>query len=223
MMLEDWSEDSQARIAHGSALIVGVGGLGSPVALYLAAAGVGRLGLVDPDVVSITNLQRQILYSERELGKSKVLKAADRLASLNSDVEITVFPTRFDEVSGIEMAREYDVIVDCTDNYATRFAIDAVATALGKPWVYGAISGLEGQISVMNAKSAMRFSSLFPEREALVGIPASAGAVAGPCPGVVGSIQALEALTLLSGRGSELDGKLLVCNLKKYEFYTLNL
>lgn len=218
-----WGEDAQLLLANSSALIVGAGGLGSPVALYLAAAGVGRIGIVDPDTVSLSNLQRQILYSESELGLPKAHRAAVRLKALNSEVEVVPFATRFDEAFGWKVAAEYDVIIDCTDNYATRYAIDSVAAHLGIPWVYGAISGLEGQVSVMNAKAGTRFATLFPEREALSAVAPSAGAVAGPCPGVVGSIQALEAIRLLSNQASQLDGNLLSINLINYQFNLFSL
>lgn len=219
MMMPDWGEDGQRRIAQARVLIVGAGGLGSPVALYLAAAGVGTIGLCDADTVSLTNLQRQILYSEVQLDMPKAPIAAARLRALNSQIEIKVYAERFEGLRATEIAQDFDIIVDCTDNYSTRYLIDS----LGKPWVFGAISTFYGQASLFNANSRRRFIDLFPERDTLESIGASEGAVAGPTPGVVGSIQALEALKYIVGIASPLDGRLLSVDLLNYDFILLDI
>ena len=147
-------------------LIVGVGGLGSPIALYLAGAGVGTLGLVDDDQVSISNLQRQVLYAEADLGQPKPLCGARRVQGLNSDVNVEVYPFRLDKKNAGELIRNYDIVVDGCDNFATRYLLNDVCNAWGKPYVYGAIQGFEGQVSVFcYGEGAKNYRDLYPDEE----------------------------------------------------------
>lgn len=150
IILPEIGEEGQNKLQKAKVLIVGVGGLGSPIALYLAGAGVGCLGLVDDDSVSISNLQRQVLYSEEELGKPKVVCAAHRLTSLNSEIETRYYSTRLTAENADRIIQEYDIVVDGCDNFDTRYLINDICIKQGKPYVYGAICGFEGQVSVFN-------------------------------------------------------------------------
>ena len=146
--LPEIGEAGQEKLRNAKVLIVGVGGLGSPIALYLAGAGVGTLGLVDDDKVSISNLQRQVLYAEADVDQSKPLCGARRVQGLNSDVKVEVYPFRLDKRNASELIRNYDIVVDGCDNFATRYLLSDTCSALGKPYVYGAIQGFTGQVSV---------------------------------------------------------------------------
>lgn len=148
MILPEIGEDGQQKLKQAKVLIVGVGGLGSPIALYLTGAGVGCIGLVDDDVVSISNLQRQVLYSEKELGKPKATCAAERLSALNSEITIRTYPIRLTEENAQEIISQYDIVVDGCDNFSTRYLINDICAEMGKVYVYGAICGFEGQVSV---------------------------------------------------------------------------
>lgn len=150
MILPEIGEDGQQKLKQAKVLIVGVGGLGSPIALYLTGAGVGCIGLVDDDVVSISNLQRQVLYSEKELGKPKAICAAERLSALNSEITIRTYPTRLTEENAQEIISQYDIVVDGCDNFSTRYLINDICAEMGKVYVYGAICGFEGQVSVFH-------------------------------------------------------------------------
>ena len=150
MILPEIGEDGQQKLKQAKVLIVGVGGLGSPIAPYLTGAGVGCIGLVDDDVVSISNLQRQVLYSEKELGKPKAICAAERLSALNSEITIRTYPIRLTEENAQEIISQYDIVVDGCDNFSTRYLINDICAEMGKVYVYGAICGFEGQVSVFH-------------------------------------------------------------------------
>lgn len=150
MILPEIGEDGQQKLKQAKVLIVGVGGLGSPIVLYLTGAGVGCIGLVDDDVVSISNLQRQVLYSEKELGKPKAICAAERLSALNSEITIRTYPIRLTEENAQEIISQYDIVVDGCDNFSTRYLINDICAEMGKVYVYGAICGFEGQVSVFH-------------------------------------------------------------------------
>lgn len=150
MILPEIGEEGQRKLKQAKVLIVGVGGLGSPIALYLAGAGVGCIGLVDDDVVSISNLQRQVLYSEKELGKPKAICAAKRLSALNSEITSQPYPTRLTEENAQEIISQYDIVVDGCDNFSTRYLINDICAKTGKVYVYGAICSFEGQVSVFH-------------------------------------------------------------------------
>ena len=200
--LEEIGEEGQKRIAQARVLIVGVGGLGSPTAMYLAAAGVGYIGLIDDDIVSLSNLQRQILYTESELGMYKAEAAAVRLRSMNADVAVTPIVDRLTEENAEEVIGRYDMVVDGCDNFDTRRLMDRTCRRLGKPYIYGAIQGFAGQVSVFMDDNV--------GYEELFGGPSgtSSQSVAGMTAGTVGSVMAHEALKLICGYGESLSGRL---------------
>lgn len=218
--LPEIGPQGQAKISRARVLIVGVGGLGSPISLYLAGAGVGHIGLVDDDVVSPSNLHRQVLYTTAETGQSKAAQAARRLTALNPDVEVTALAIRLTEENAEEIVSNYDIVVDGCDNYATRYIIDDVCRRLGKPYVYGAVCGFEGQASVFHATpSSPGYRNLYPTPPP----PPASKALVGMTPGVVGSILAHETLKLICGYGPTLDGRLWTINLLTMESFTLAL
>ncbi|MDE7152902.1 MAG: HesA/MoeB/ThiF family protein [Muribaculaceae bacterium] len=212
-MLTEIGEAGQWKISGVSVLIVGLGGLGAPVAIYLAGAGVGRLGLCDPDTVSESNLQRQVLYDGATIGHPKVVIAARRISALNPDVTTELHDAGLTPGNAADIISRYDYVVDCCDNFATRYLIDDTCAALGKTWVYGSIGEFTGQVAVINGSSATRYSTLYPDREALCSRPSRVRGVLGPVPGVVGAIEASETLKLITGAGEPLDGKLFTIDL----------
>lgn len=212
--------EGQTKISRARVLIVGVGGLGSPISLYLTGAGVGHIGLIDDDVVSPSNLHRQVLYATTETGQSKAAQAAQRLTALNPDVEVTALAIRLTEDNAEEIVCNYDIVVDGCDNYATRYIIDDVCRRLGKPYVYGAVCGFEGQASVFHATpSSLGYRNLYPTPPP----PPASKALVGMTPGVVGSILAHETLKLICGYGPTLAGRLWTINLLTMESFTLAL
>lgn len=215
MILPEIGEEGQRKLKEAKVLIVGVGGLGSPIALYLAGAGVGCIGLVDDDMVSISNLQRQVLYSEKELGKSKAICAAERLSALNSEIRVRHYPTRLTEDNARDLIREYDMVVDGCDNFATRYLINDICVEQGKTYVYGAICGFEGQVSVFNYGDQKKsYRDLYPDEEEMKRMPSPPKGVMGITPAVVGSIEATEVLKVICGFGDVLAGKLWTIDLR---------
>lgn len=203
----------QQKLKASSVLVIGTGGLGSPVALYLAAAGVGRIGIVDYDVVDASNLQRQIIHGTSTLGKRKVESARRRMLDLNPDIEVIAYDEPFTSENATRIAADYDVIVDGTDNFPTRYLSNDVAVFLGKPNVYASIFRFDGQVSVFYAKEGPCYRCLFPAPPPPGLVPSCAeGGVLGVLPGVIGSIQATETLKLLLGIGEPLIGRLLLYN-----------
>lgn len=214
-MLPEIGEAGQKLLKEAKVLIVGVGGLGSPIALYLAGAGVGCIGLVDDDVVSISNLQRQVLYSERELGKPKAVCAAERLAALNSEITVRPYPTRLTKENAFDIIREYDMVVDGCDNFATRYLINDCCVELGIPYIYGAICGFEGQVSVFNYGTDKKsYRDLYPDEAEMLRMPPPSKGVMGITPAVVGSIEATEVLKVIGCFGDVLSGKLWTIDLR---------
>ena len=211
LVLPQIGEEGQKKLKATRVLIVGVGGLGSAIALYLAGAGVGRIGVVDEDVVGFSNLQRQVLYGESTLDRPKTESATSRLTDLNRNVEVITFPRRFEHEVGQQIAREYDLIVDGTDNFETRYAINDVCLALGIPYVYGAIFRLEGQASLLCTADGPCYRCLFPEPPAPETIMTGKQAgILGAVPGTIGTLQATEAIKWIVGIGAPLVGRLLV-------------
>ena len=203
-------------------LIVGAGGLGSPTAIYLAAAGVGRLGLVDFDRVDVTNLHRQILYGTSAVGRPKLEAAKERLEDLNEDVKVETHETRLTSENALEILANYDVVIDGTDNFATRYLVNDACVMLGKPNVYGSIFRFEGQASVFATKDGPCYRCLYPEPPPPHLVPSCAeGGVLGVLPGVVGTIQATEAIKLITGAGETLAGRLLLFDALRMTFRTL--
>jgi adenylyltransferase/sulfurtransferase len=203
----------QKKIKAASVLIIGTGGLGSPVALYLAAAGVGRIGLVDYDVVDESNLQRQVIHGASRLGWLKVESARERMLDLNPDIEVEIYNEPFTSENALRIAADYDVLIDGTDNFPTRYLTNDVCVLLGKPNVYGSIFRFDGQVSIFYAKEGPCYRCLFPEPPPPGLVPSCAeGGVLGVLPGVIGTLQATEALKLILGIGEPLIGKLMLYN-----------
>ena len=215
MILPEIGEEGQLKLKKAKVLIVGVGGLGSPIALYLAGAGVGCIGLVDDDRVSISNLQRQVLYSENELDKPKAVCAAERLSALKSGISILPYSTRLTEENAGNIIRKYDIVVDGCDNFATRYLINDICIEQRKPYVYGAICGFEGQVSVFNyGEMKKSYRDLYPNEEEMKRMPPPPKGVIGVTPAVVGSIEATEVLKIICGFGDILAGKLWTIDLR---------
>jgi molybdopterin/thiamine biosynthesis adenylyltransferase len=212
LVLPRFGLDGQKALRRARVLIVGTGGLGSPAAIYLAACGVGTLGLVDFDTVELANLQRQILHATPEVGAAKVDSAARHLQALNPDTAIEKRAARLDEANAAEIVGAYDLVVDGTDNFPSRYLLNEICARLGKPYVYGAIFRFQGQTSVFDARRGPCYRCLYPDRpspEEATPSAAEAG-VLGVVPGVVGSIQATEAVKLIVGQGRPLIGRLLL-------------
>jgi len=202
--------EGQLNLKKARVLIIGTGGLGSPISLYLAAAGIGTLGLVDFDVVESSNLQRQVVHGNSTLGLPKVESAKQRLQDLNSHIQINTYDTAFNTDNALELVGAYDLVIDGTDNFETRYLVNDACVQLGKPLVYGAIYRFDGQISVLNYKGGPCYRCLFPQAPPAELAPnCSAGGVIGVLPGVVGMIQATEAIKLLIGIGEPLSGRLM--------------
>ena len=217
--LPELGEAGQRKLGNGSVLIVGAGGLGSPAAIYLAAAGVGRIGLVDFDRVDITNLHRQILYGTSDVGRPKLEAARERLNDLNPEVQIETHEARLSSENALEIVPRYDVIVDGTDNFATRYLVNDACKILGKPNVYGSIFRFDGQASVFATEEGPCYRCLYPEPPPPGMVPSCAeGGVLGVLPGVVGAIQAIEAIKLITGIGEPLIGRILAYDALEQSF-----
>jgi adenylyltransferase/sulfurtransferase len=208
--LPDFGVEGQRKLLDARVLLIGAGGLGCPLALYLTAAGVGHIGLIDDDVVDMSNLQRQVLYGSDDVGKPKVDVALARLRAMNPDVDAVGFKTRITSENALELLRPYDVIIDGTDNFPTRYLSNDACVLLGKPTVYGAILRFEGQASTFDAKRGPCYRCLFPEPPPPGAVPSCAeGGVLGILPGVIAMIQATEAVKLITGIGEPLIGRFL--------------
>ncbi len=211
-MLPDVGVEGQKRIIDSSVLIVGLGGLGAPVAMYLTAAGVGRIGLADRDSVGVSNLQRQVLYDEGCVGHPKTDCALRRLERMSRSTILEVHDEGLTPENASAVIGGYDIVADCTDNFSTRLLIDEMCHIAGKPWVHGAIEGFRGMVTVFNHKQGRRYADLYPD----INASADSGRVIGTfgvTPGVVGSLQAAEVLKLAGGFGEPLDGRLLTIDL----------
>lgn len=213
LLIPEVGLEGQRKLKGASALVIGTGGLGSPVALYLAAAGVGRIGLVDYDVVDSSNLQRQVIHGSSTVGKLKVESARARLIDLNPGVEVETYNEPFTSANAMRIAADYDILLDGTDNFPTRYLTNDVSVFLGKPNVYASIYRFDGQVSVFYAKEGPCYRCLFPEPPPPGLVPSCAeGGVLGVLPGTIGTIQATEALKVLLGIGQPLIGRLLLYN-----------
>lgn len=211
LLLPEVTLEGQKRLRAARVLLVGAGGLGSPLALYLAAAGVGRIGLVEFDRVDLTNLQRQILYSTADVGRPKLEAARERLAGLNPEVEIVPHAARLSSANAMEIVAGYDVVADGTDNFPTRYLVNDACVLLGKPNVHASVFRFDGQLAVFDAARGPCYRCLFPEPPPPGLVPSCAdGGVLGVLPGILGTLQALEVLKLLLGRGEPMIGRLLL-------------
>ncbi len=224
LLIPDVGLEGQRTLKASSALVIGTGGLGSPVSLYLAAAGVGRIGLIDYDIVDSTNLQRQILHGTSTIGVLKVDSARKRLLDLNPLIQVDAINEPFTSANAMQIASGYNIIIDGTDNFPTRYLSNDVAVFLGIPNVYGSIYRFDGQASVFYAKQGPCYRCLFPEPPPPGLVPTCAeGGVLGVLPGTIGTIQATEALKMLLGIGSSLVGRLLLYNALDMTFEFVNL
>lgn len=222
ILLPQLDLEGQERLLRARVAIVGLGGLGSPVAMYLAAAGVGHLSLVDPDVVELSNLQRQVVHASPDLGRPKVESARERLAALNPGLVIDTVAERLDGPALAALAAGVDVLVDATDNFPSRFALNAASLAAGTPLVSGAAIRFEGQVTVFRPREAASpcYRCLYAESDEPAGRCGDSGVLA-PLLGIVGSIQATEVLKLLSGAGEPLQGRLLLIDAAAMDFRSL--
>jgi molybdopterin/thiamine biosynthesis adenylyltransferase/rhodanese-related sulfurtransferase len=224
LIMPEVGMDGQRKLKAASVLCVGAGGLGSPLLLYLAAAGVGHIGLVEFDVVDESNLQRQIIHGTSTLGKSKMESAKARLLDLNPLIEITGYEEPLTSANAMDIIPQYDVVADGTDNFQTRYLTNDACVMLGKPNVYGSIFRFEGQASVFYAKEGPCYRCLFPEPPPPGLVPSCAeGGVLGVLPGVIGTIQATEVVKLIIGQGEPLIGRLLLYDALEMSFTTLKL
>ncbi|MDB6006720.1 MAG: moeZ [Prosthecobacter sp.] len=225
LAIPEFGIEGQRRLKGARVLCIGAGGLGSPITLYLAAAGIGGLGLVDPDTVEITNLQRQILFGQKDLGRKKLEAARDRLMDVNPHVDIQVYPELFTAANAMRIAADYDVIIDGTDNFPTRYLSNDIAVWLRKPNVYGSILRFDGQVGVFAPHlGAPCYRCMCPQPPPPGMVPSCAeGGVLGVLPGLIGTMQALEAIKLITGIGQPLLGKLLHVDTLSMRFRTLTL
>lgn len=211
LLLPEVGLEGQKRLKAARVLLIGTGGLGAPVALYLAAAGVGKLGIVDFDFVDISNLQRQIIHSTKDINRPKVASAKDKIKAINPEIQVETYNTTLSSKNALEIIREYDLVVDGTDNYPTRYLINDACVLLGKPLVYGSIFQFEGQASVFYAGQGPCYRCLYPEPPPPGLVPSCAeGGVVGVLPGIIGTIQAAEAIKLIVGGSESLIGRLLL-------------
>ena len=224
LIMPEVGMDGQLKLKAAKVLLIGTGGLGAPLGLYLTAAGVGRLGLVDFDVVDFTNLQRQVTFTTQDVGKRKIEAARDRLQGLNPEIQIDTHEVKLTSENALTILRDYDIIVDGTDNFPTRYLVNDACVLLGKPNVYGSIFRFEGQATVFALDDGPCYRCLYPEPPPPGLVPSCAeGGVLGVLPGIVGSIQANETIKLIIGRGESLKGRLLMFDALKMKFRELRL
>jgi len=222
LTLPQVGDSGQRRLKGASVFCVGAGGLGSPALLYLAAAGIGKITIIDDDTIERSNLQRQILHADTSVGESKATSAAARLTQLNPEVEVITHQKRLTSENALEMLRGHDVVIDGTDNIPTRYLINDACEILGIPWVYGSIFRFEGQVTVFNHDGGPTYRDLFPNPPPPEAIPScEEGGVLGILPGVIGSIQATEVLKIILGLGDILTGRLLVYDALEMSFRDL--
>ena len=214
----------QERLKNGSVLVVGAGGLGSPSLLYLASAGIGRIGIVDADVVDVTNLQRQIAHATLDVGRNKAESAAETIRAINPLIDVVTYPVRLDPDNALEIFSDYDIILDGTDNFPTRYLINDACVMLGKPLVTAAILRYSGQITVVRPGETACYRCLFPVSPAAGAVPScSQAGILGPVAGVMGSLQALEAIKLLLGSADSIAGKFIAVDFLTLETQVMEL
>ena len=224
LIMPEVGMEGQLKLKQAKVLCIGAGGLGSPLALYLGAAGVGKIGVVDFDVVDFTNLQRQIIHGTSDVGRTKLESARDTLLEINPNIEVVAYETRLNKDNALEIFRDFDIVADGTDNFPTRYLVNDACVLLGKPNVYGSIFRFEGQASVFYAKEGPCYRCLYPEPPPPGLVPSCAeGGVLGVLPGIVGCIQAMETIKLILGKGDPLVGRLLLFDALGMKFRELKL
>lgn len=222
LSLPEWGIQGQSALKHAKVLVVGAGGLGCPALLYLAAAGVGTLGVIDADRVTASNLHRQVLYTMADIGRLKATAATEALRRLNPHIQVNTYPEQLDTENALRIMADYDLVVDGSDNFPTRYLVNDACVLLGLPWVFGAIYKFEGQVTVFNLHDGPTYRCLFPTPPMANEVPNCAEVgVLGVLPGVVGSLQAAEVLKILTRLGEPLSGKLLVYDSLRAAFRTL--
>lgn len=224
LILPEVGLDGQKRLKAASVLCIGTGGLGSPLLLYLAAAGIGRIGIVDFDIVDSSNLQRQVIHGTSWVGKPKIQSAKDRILEINPNCQVDLFEVRLSSENALEIIKPYDIVVDGTDNFPTRYLVNDACVLLDKPNVYGSIFRFEGQATVFNYEGGPNYRDLFPEPPPPGMVPSCAeGGVLGILPGIIGVIQATETIKIILGQGKTLSGRLLLYNSLDMTFKELKL
>ncbi|MGB6482444.1 MAG: molybdopterin-synthase adenylyltransferase MoeB [Candidatus Acidiferrales bacterium] len=224
LIMPEVGMEGQLKLKKAKVLLVGSGGLGAPLGLYLAAAGVGRLGIVDFDVVDFTNLQRQVIFGTSDVGRKKLEAARERLLNLNPEIRIDAYETRLTSDNALDILRDYDIVADGTDNFPTRYLVNDACVLLGKPNVYGSIFRFEGQASIFGYPGGPCYRCLYPEPPPPGLVPSCAeGGVLGVLPGIIGCIQAMETLKLILGSGDPLVGRLLLFDALRMRFRELKL
>jgi sulfur-carrier protein adenylyltransferase/sulfurtransferase len=224
LLLPEVGIEGQKKLKAASILIIGAGGLGSPIAMYLAAAGIGCIGLVDMDIVEVSNLQRQIMHGTDDIGTLKIESARKAIAQINPFVKVNTYQEKFTSDNALDIAKEYDIIIDGTDNFPTRYLVNDVCVLLGKPNVYGSIFRFEGQASVFWAKKGPCYRCLYPEPPPEGLVPNCAeGGVIGVLPGMIGTIQANEAIKIILNQGQPLYNRLLVLDALAMQFRELSI
>lgn len=224
LILPEVGLDGQKRLKAASVLCIGTGGLGSPLLLYLAAAGIGRLGIVDFDIVDSSNLQRQVIHGTSWVGKPKIASAKNRILEINPHCQVDLYETRLSASNALEIMAPYDIVVDGTDNFPTRYLVNDACVLLNKPNVYGSIYRFEGQATVFNYQDGPNYRDLYPEPPPPGLVPSCAeGGVLGILPGIIGVIQATETIKIILGQGTTLNGRLLLFNALEMKFRELKL
>jgi sulfur-carrier protein adenylyltransferase/sulfurtransferase len=224
LIMPEVGMEGQLKLKKAKVLLVGSGGLGAPLGLYLAAAGVGRLGMVDFDAVDFTNLQRQVTFGTSDVGRKKLEAARERLSNLNPEIQIDTYETRLTSENALDILRGYDIVADGTDNFPTRYLVNDACVLLGKPNVYGSIFRFEGQASIFGYSGGPCYRCLYPEPPPPGLVPSCAeGGVLGVLPGIIGCIQAMETLKLILGGGEPLIGRLLLFDALKMRFREMKL
>lgn len=229
ILLKEFGKAGQQKLQEAKILVIGAGGLGCPALQYLAAAGIGKIGIVDFDVVELHNLQRQILYTVEDIGKSKAETAAKKLKALNPDICIDVFNLKITNANALNMIQNYDLVVDGSDNFVTRYLVNDACVILDKPLVYGAVLRFEGQVGVFNLEDKythlkLNYRDLFPDsQEAAMALSCNEVGVLGVIPGIIGSMQAAEAIKIISGIGKPLSNKILTYNALTNSFYDIEI
>jgi molybdopterin/thiamine biosynthesis adenylyltransferase/rhodanese-related sulfurtransferase len=224
LILPEVGLEGQKRLKAASVLCIGTGGLGSPLLLYLAAAGIGRIGIVDFDVVDSSNLQRQVIHGTSWVGKPKIHSAKDRILEINPHCQVDLHETRFSSENALDIVKDYDIVADGTDNFPTRYLVNDACVILGKPNVYGSIFRFEGQATVFNYEDGPNYRDLYPEPPPPGLVPSCAeGGVLGILPGIIGVIQATETVKIILGKGTTLSGRLLLFDALNMKFRELKL
>lgn len=224
LILPEIGNAGQKKLKGSTVLLIGTGGLGSPAAIYLAAAGVGKIGLADSDAVELTNLQRQVIHTTADVGRPKIESAAESLREINPNVKIVTHEIRLTASNALDLFKPYDIVLDCTDNFPARYVVNDACALLGKPEVHGSIFRFEGQASVFDAARGPCYRCLYPEPPPPdVALPCAEAGVLGVVPGLVGLIQAAETIKLILGRGDPLIGRLLLIDMLSMKFREMRL